>query len=249
MDVLKILVCIFIALFLVSLSYVSLYIYIYVGLDCKINFIDTLKKTKEFLTMVSNIRKLYKKEGKVIIFPLIFGNTPGLINMATSFPKAPVIYKPVWGYHYAQNPEVFSIAFMHSVGHEIGHWTDIKKGRDFSKRTKEEKEFFCWVREIRNDFEGINILERHCPNIRRSQIINAIECKANAQVINLKSKKKKCKQNRRKNSYHDHPDWDFRLQVIKCGQFNQDVIRKIADKSGCTNTDFVLKVIRMYFCK
>lgn len=227
------------------IPYLSLYNYIYEG--CGKNKKMSKKTMEQFLDMVIKTKKLYTKEYKTIIIPFRFGDTPGLINMATSIPKAPILFKPVWGYHFARNSEVFSIAFMHSVGHELGHWTDIKNGAKFNKRPKEEKEFFLWVREIRNDFEGISILERCCPNISRNQIINAIECKANAPVIDLKPKKKKEKLTKLGNSYRDHPEWDFRLQIIRSGHFNKDVIKQIADKANCKNTNYVQKIIKMYF--
>lgn len=244
LTLLSILLGVFLLLFT---PYLSLYLYTYTG--CEKRFIATLKTMQQFLKMVSNVKRVYAKEYHVKIFPLNSGDIPGLINMGTSFSKAPVVFKPVWGYHFARNPEVFSIAFIHSVGHELGHWTDIKKGSKFNKRPTEEKEFFLWVREIRNDFEGISILERYYPNITRNQIIDAIECKANAPVIDLKPKKKKEKQNRQSGSYRDHPEWDFRLQIIKCGQFSEEVIKKIADKAECTNADYVQEVVRMYFCE
>ena len=228
----------------IIIQYMSLFLYVHKG--CKDQNKTTRKTMKQFLKMISKTKKLYETEYKAIIIPFNFGDTPGLINMATSVPKAPVVFKPVWGYHFARNSDIFGIAFMHSVGHELGHWSDIKRGPGFSDRPKEEKEFFLWVREIRNDFEGINILERHVPNVTRDQIINAIDCKANAPVIEFKPIKKK-KQNRRGNSYRDHPEWGLRLQMLKCGQFSKEIIRKIADEAECKNAEYIREVVKMYF--
>ena len=244
----KLLLCVLIAFILLFfVPYCSLYKYIYVS--CEKNNKAAQKVMKQFMKMVSRTKKIYAEEYRTIIIPFNSGDTPGLINMSTSFRNAPIVFKPVWGYHFARNPEAFKVAFMHSVGHELGHWTDIKKDPHFSKRPKEEKEFFLWVREIRNDFEGIKILEKHNPNVTHNQIIHAIECKANAPVIDLKAKKSKEKQFGCRNSYRDHPEWGVRLQMLACGQFSKDIIERIADIAECRNMDYIREVVELYFCE
>ena len=129
------------------------------------------------------------------------------------------------------------LALTHSVGHEIGHFADIKKGILFYFRKKVNKKFFYWTNEIRCDYNGVWYTARFT-DANRDEIIDAVQIKAN----------KYNKQNR-KAKYFKHPQWDFRTKMlIKYPKITKETIREIADHAGCKDEKFIQKVIKKVLC-
>lgn len=153
------------------------------------------------------------------------------LSMGTAVKLNVIYYSPIWIYLVATNPHTWGIAFLHSVGHEFNHRYDAKKGKGFIFRSKEERRFFNWLQEVRNDFWGFYCVHHFYPSYSRKTILNAIEKKAE---FYDKAKKKG------KYETTSHPSWKLRVALLKkYNTYCEEVIEEIAKAAGCTNQEYI----------
>lgn len=146
-----------------------------------------------------------------------------------------IVYSGVWIEKLLTGAPIWKIAFMESIGHEIGHRKDIKQNILFYLRPKCERKFFYWTREVLNDYRGIAFVNEFYPEHSRKTILNAVKKKAKAYDS---SKKKK--------SYFTHPTWAFRLELQnRYESFSEKVVYAIAKKAGCENKAFVAEIAKL----
>lgn len=161
------------------------------------------------------------------------------LGMATSYKALRLIaYAPVWVYLVTTRPRLWSIAFMQSVGHEFNHRFDAKKGKRFYFRSKEERRFYYWLREVRNDFEGVSFVKCFYPQYARKTILNAVEKKGE-----FYDKGKKPSQR----ESMTHPSWHMRVALLKkYDAFSLDVVEEVARAAGCKNRDYIIELLEAY---
>lgn len=144
--------------------------------------------------------------------------------------RTKIKFGPVWIYLIAVSPRLSELAFVQSVGHEIGHRFDWKKGKGFYFRPAAERRLFYWLQEIKSDFWGVDFTIKNYEGVSRKTILNAVGKKAERYI--KERKRKECM---------SHPSWELRCKLLKehnC--FDEEVVRKVAKAAGCDmNSDWV----------
>ena len=121
-------------------------------------------------------------------------------------------------------------AFLVTLGHELGHkkkqYNRICNLRNFR--------FLSWVIETNCDFFGAYKMIDGC----RKDFISSIEYKINIKNIKIKDTKIE------KPLFH--PTWIHRLDYAVNYNFDENLIRRIAVDTGCTNEKLIRDVIDFY---
>ena len=194
---------------------------------------DSKKIRKEFYKLISQIVAECKKNRiyvKVLPLKILnskndlgFSSTPSWVHV--------VVYTPVVIKYYFKDPRTWEIAIVQSIGHELGHWQDIYRGRFHNKQPEENQNFFYWTREIRCDFYGVDFAQSFREGYSRDEIITAVAKKADVYKHNSDYKPGHCK---------DHPSWEFRLSMLKkYTSFDERVIKDIMQEAKCTDNSYV----------
>ena len=147
----------------------------------------------------------------IIISP--FDQISSSLNGNACFYKT-IMISASWIEKLSSNDANWTIAFFHTIGHELGH--KMNEPRGSYARTNKAK-FKNWVREIRADFYGIDFVKRHKIVNDRNAVLETIRMKA--------------KHNTQKKDISDysHPSWKYRCEVLSNNQkFDENVIKHIA---------------------
>lgn len=143
-----------------------------------------------------------------------------------------IYYKETWINKLINKDEYWRIAFLHTIGHEIGHKDREPIGTIIYTN---KGRFRNWVRECRADFYGIQFVEKEY-GITKNKILKAIKLKIDYNAPDEYAKQK---------SYLGHPSWNLRFKLLtEYMNFNEDVIRYIAKEAGITDEKYIKKVIR-----
>ena len=155
-------------------------------------------------------------------------------GIVTSYKKMRLItYAPMWIYLIATKSLLWHIAFLQSVGHEFAHRKDAAKGKGFYRRSKEEKRFYYWLREVRCDFEGVRMVLDYFDSKHwsRKTVVSAVK-KKSGKYIALSKKGDKATMS--------HPSWALRVALLKQHEeFNEEVVAAVAKAAGCTNEAYI----------
>lgn len=127
---------------------------------------------------------------------------------------------------YNDDPSVTN-AFMITIGHEATH-----KENDYTllkSLKKVNKKFINWIDEVHADFGAADKVA----DSSRNKLIASIDYKIND-----------CK-----NSYKDyssHPSWQRRRYYAENFDFNEQLIRQVAEDTGCKDEKLIQKVCGYY---
>ncbi|MEQ2782462.1 hypothetical protein AAAU52_04980 [Blautia hansenii] len=140
--------------------------------------------------------------------------------------------KSTWIKKLLDKKEYWEIAFLHTIGHELGH---KDKEPIFSILHTKKGRFRNWVRECRADFYGLQFVQKEYA-FTRNEVLKAIELKIDYNAPDEYAKQK---------SDFIHPNWNLRFQLLSdYRNFNQDAIRYIAKEVGITDEKYIKKMIR-----
>lgn len=133
-------------------------------------------------------------------------------------------------------------AFLITLGHEITH----TEGDFSSKKLKEnDKKFVNWVNEIHADFGAAKKMVK-CD---RQKLMASIQYKMDAKKeprCKLLNKYIKKALNLMHSDEYTHPTWETRLEYASNYDFDENLIKRIASETGCTN-DALIKEICAYY--
>ena len=115
-------------------------------------------------------------------------------------------------------------AFMITIGHELTH----KEKDFFSFRYILSYKFISWVNEVHADFGAA---EKMADSSRNKLIL---------------SMKYKLSLKQTDNDSPTHPSWEKRLDYVSNYDFDETLIRKIAEDTGCQNEILINKIISYY---
>ena len=164
------------------------------------------------------------------------------LTMRTSFRCTKlIIYSPVWIYRAAVGScdamaDLWKIAFMQSVGHELGHQFDKRKGFGFCFRKKTNKRLFRWLREIQCDFYSLRFLADEFDDYDSDLVLAAVGAKA---LIYTERNGDR--------ATNSHPTWVMRREIMTyASELSKDIIDLVADAAGCTDRAFIEKMYVLY---
>lgn len=179
-----------------------------------------------------NYKEILKKK---TVFPQLGGNKIIFSfwkdGFTTSFNASAIIngyiiFSPEWAVRLVLfNDETTINAFTMTVGHELTH-----KGNEFYEKGLhgKDKKFQSWLNEVYADFGGAEKMI-DCDRIK---LINALK------YIQMLKKKDK--------DTNSHPSWAKRKEYAEKYNFDEKLIRKIADDVKCENEDLIDKAICHY---
>lgn len=113
---------------------------------------------------------------------------------------------------------------MITIGHELTH----KEKDFFSFRYILSYKFISWVNEVHADFGAA---EKMADSSRNKLIL---------------SMKYKLSLKQTDNDSPTHPSWEKRLDYVSNYDFDETLIRKIAEDTGCQNEILINKIISYY---
>lgn len=122
------------------------------------------------------------------------------------------------------NDEELLNAFAITIGHELGH-----KEKHINRLYHlPNLKFLSWVQEVYCDFYGTAILAKN----EKNKLISSI-------MYKMKNKNQ---------DYSDtsHPSWNQRLEYARYGQFDDKLIAKIYENSGCKSEKILSIVLDFY---
>lgn len=116
-------------------------------------------------------------------------------------------------------------AFAITIGHELTH-----KEKELHKKglNKNDKRFQSWVAEIHADFGGAEKM---------------VDCDRHKLVESMRYK---LKQKKKDKYYESHPSWALRKCYAEYCDFNEKLIRRIAEDTCCHNEDLIDEAIHFY---
>lgn len=212
--------------------------------NCRKN-VEMVKKLAESRALTfSALKKEYRKALKPIekhcwecgcrlkIFVNYF-EAPNFLNGNATIYRV-IFVSPAWIPKLLSGDKKWECAFVHEVGHELGHKMhepicglfDIPKHR-----------FRNWVRECRADFYGITFAQKVYPDISREKINDIIRMKRIEKHPDLEEGMSVgCK---------THPSPVFRQRMIdEYSGFGEEVVREIAKEAGVTDEKYIRRMIR-----
>ena len=200
------------------------------AIENNISILEVIHRCKEALC---DSRAFYRNE-KAHALILIFQYELSIdkINANSAIPGI-VLVKPKWIDFLAKKEPDWRLAFLHTMGHELGH----KRKEPAPLRDKTEKARFTnWVRECRADFFGIEFVLRNVKKakqpIKRKDIIEAVKLKA-----------KEYTKNGDHSDLYRQPYWHIRCDLVEhIPQFNKKVIEKIAELSGFDDDSYIFEL-------
>lgn len=189
---------------------------------------------RNHLSFPSNPSEILQKYQKVVApLPFVFTkkwelltNTP---ELCLSYHNQ-IYFNYGWAAYIILHDNDFTMnAFRISIGHEFTHSKGDFKIKSSRKLTRTCKKFVSWTNEIHADFGGVQCMGDN----KRENLINSIQFK-----INIKKNPNR--------SFISHPSWKARLFYAKNYDFDSSLIKKIANDTGCTNSNLICDVC-MYF--
>lgn len=200
----------------------------------------------EFYDVIKEI-KTYKVERNklcALILPINVGPEKHKLNCSSIRLVHLVAYRPVWLLHFGSNPEVWKRAFIQTVGHELGHWFDVRKTPFlYWCRPKLSKELFCWVREVRNDFWSLKFLKENWgDDYCKKQTLEIMTIKASIYDPTILNNQHEVVA-KNKVKFRTHPSWSLRLDLLnEYDEFSSEVIDDIAASIGCKDENLIRKL-------
>lgn len=162
--------------------------------------------------------------GNYLVYSWAYDSGSKVIN-ATAFLYKTILVNAEWAARLALiEDQDTKDAFMITIGHELTH-----KAKDFfSLRYILSYKFISWVNEVHADFGATQKMFFS----DRTKLIKSIQYK-----LSLKTKD---------DDGFLHPSWKKRLEYASDYDFNETLIRKIADDTGCHN-ELLIKKITSYY--
>ena len=192
------------------------------------------KAKKEHRSLPKNYKFILREfaekycTNKVKVHYLWFWDAGGKFPNAAATIPGNILINAVWASLLAEryNEETVVNAFKMTVCHEITHQeNDYFYIEPFSKNQK----FVNWVNEIHADYGGI---------------IKAFDGDVN-RGINVLEFKKNCKGGKDRDG-QSHPSWKRRIEYIRKYDFNDDLIKKVAEITGCKNQKLINMLCMFY---
>lgn len=180
------------------------------------------KNYKEILEQRTNLPQLNKNKFKFSFWQGALSSLPSA--SVTIF--GGIMCSPEWAARLVLfNDEATINAFTMTIGHELTH-----KGKELNKKclSKNDKRFKSWVTEVHADFGGAEKM---------------VDCDRHKLVESMRYKLKQ----KRKDKYHEsHPSWALRKCYAEYCDFNEKLIRRIAEDTCCHNEDLIDEAINFY---
>jgi hypothetical protein len=188
---------------------------------------------KRIKKICESISQSFEKYDVRVIFKWNVFDTTETLNACSGFRFSKGIYIKLTWIKKLMNKDVnWKIAFLHTIGHELGH-----KDREpfFSIFYTKKGRFRNWVRECRADFYGLQFVQEEYV-LTKNNVLKAIELKIDYNAPDEYAKQK---------SDFTHPSWNLRFKLLsEYMNFNQDVIRCIAKEAGVTDEKYIKKMIK-----
>lgn len=163
------------------------------------------------------------------------------LSAQSSFGKS-IIVSPEWAYTLmSSNNDNVNNAFLITIGHEITHKeNDIHFINGLSSFI-----FSCWINELHADFGAAEKMV----NNNRQLLLES--CKYKKERVLLWRQSSKDKYSKFADLLfnkipQDHPSWQQRIDYITNYNFNEELIRKIAKDTKCSNEKRIQKVINQF---
>lgn len=137
------------------------------------------------------------------------------------FKKSAIIVTPEWVYQLVTNSDKARIALLGTLGHEISHKMGNIKGI---------RKFELWTNEVHCDFKGASLTLNSERRLLLESMLNKI------QIGHKDIDDKDC----------THPSWRQRIEYASQYDYNEELIRKIAKDTKCSNEKRIQKVINQF---
>jgi len=192
------------------------------------------KAKKEHRSLPKNYKLILREfaekycTNKVKIHYLWLWDAGGRFPNASATIPGVILINSVWvsllidKYADKTTTDAFKMTISHEMTHQENEFFYIEP---FSRNQK----FVNWINEIHADYGGI---------------IKAFDGDAN-RGINALEFKKKCKGEKDKDG-RSHPSWKRRIAYIRKYDFNDDLIKKVAEITGCKNQKLINKLCMFY---
>lgn len=140
-------------------------------------------------------------------------------------PWGNIVYSLEWARRLVfDNDEYVQNAFRISIGHELTH-----KYEDISLRIdKKDVSFMSWINEVHADFGGCQKMA----DGNRQKLISSIDYKKKSKDRDKDSK--------------SHPSWQRRRYYAENFDFNEQLIRQMAEDTGCKDEKLIQQVCDYY---
>lgn len=137
------------------------------------------------------------------------------------FKKSAITVTPEWVYQLVTNSDKARIALLGTLGHEMSHKMGNIKGI---------RKFELWTNEVHCDFKGASLTL----NSERRLLLESMHNKI--QLGHKDIDNKNC----------THPSWRQRIEYASQYDYNEELIRKIAEDTKCSNEKRIQKVIKQF---
>lgn len=137
------------------------------------------------------------------------------------FKKSAITVTPEWVYQLVTNSDKARIALLGTLGHEMSHKMGNIKGI---------RKFELWTNEVHCDFKGASLTL----NSERRLLLESMHNKI--QLGHKDIDNKNC----------THPSWRQRIEYASQYDYNEELIRKIAKDTKCSNEKRIQKVIKQF---
>lgn len=137
------------------------------------------------------------------------------------FKKSAITVTPEWVYQLVTNSDKARIALLGTLGHEMSHKMGNIKGI---------RKFELWTNEVHCDFKGASLTL----NSERRLLLESMHNKI--QLGHKDIDNKNC----------THPSWRQRIEYVSQYNYNEELIRKIAEDTKCSNEKRIQKVIKQF---
>lgn len=167
----------------------------------------------------------------------IYKNKNNAFNASCAYKLPLYSIDTKWIQQIIQHPTKYHDAFYMTLGHELSHYKhDLNSHKNFFENTRNKnKKFESWVDEVHADFGGIAT----ALSSNRLRGINAMEIKH--ALLREKFNTKNQKQ-----TYNSHPPMEKRIEFIKKYNFNETLIRKIAEETMCNDENRIMALVHNY---
>ena len=181
----------------------------------------------DYRKILSDVVVEYKKRGIRLVFSWIWAIGCKLPNASATIPGL-ILVNPEWAYQLVMHhdDELVTDAFKMTMGHEITHQ---KKDYSFFNLISKDERFVYWVNEVHADFGGI--VWAFDGNMYKGLRVLEYKCSWNRESD--------------KDSWM-HPSWKRRIDFISNYDFDERLIRKIADITGVSNQKLIAQVVGYY---
>lgn len=211
--------------------------------DVKLYIINKAKKEKVILNpnyefLLEEYKMIDKPSSDKIVFSWFY-NQSDFLNASARL-KNFIILNSRWAYQIVKdNNEQTRNAFCITIGHELTHKEgDICK----SKYGIGARRFICWVNEVHCDFGGAQKMA----DSDREKLLMSCEYKQDIKKSNIKVKKFNKKTKKSDEDAESHPDWEKRINYVKEYDFNEKLIKKIAEDVNFHDEEIIQRVCHEY---